>query len=161
MVLANPDTQTTTLSDLLIESMASATRQEAESAIGSRAKLIPPTLDPLTFAVGPEAALRRSRSSLPAFCGLNRQFIRASILLRLMNTLSPDVFIETGCFRGETCLLVAGQTNQKQPHPPSVWYPAYSAEVEIGSKRGFILLMPSSLDLIGATIPSTLLRRED
>lgn len=45
------------------------------------------------------------------FYGMNRQFIRARIILELISALPVDAFIETGTFRGETSLLIAAQTS--------------------------------------------------
>jgi predicted O-methyltransferase YrrM len=94
----------------LTRSMEEATKAEIESAIVSRTRLIQATLDPRTFPEKPEAALVRSESAYSKFCGFNEQLVRSSILLHLIKSLSIDVFIETGAFRGETCLLVAAQT---------------------------------------------------
>jgi len=93
--------------------MADAMRSEAESAIIAKTKLIQTTLDPLSFPADPEAALQSSESMPVGFCGFNGQYVRASLLLYLMKTLSIDSFIETGTFRGETCLLVAAQTDAR------------------------------------------------
>jgi hypothetical protein len=54
-----------------------------------------------------------------AFWGMNRQFIRTSILLKLLRALESDVFIETGTNVGRTCFLIAAQTK----------LPIYSSEV--------------------------------
>jgi predicted O-methyltransferase YrrM len=44
------------------------------------------------------------------FLGMNHQFIRAGIIMKLLNTLPFDAFLETGTFQGSTTLLVASQT---------------------------------------------------
>jgi protein O-GlcNAc transferase len=45
------------------------------------------------------------------FVGMNGQFIRASILLRMLNGFGFEGFVETGTFLGETCFLVLHQTH--------------------------------------------------
>jgi hypothetical protein len=45
------------------------------------------------------------------FFGMNGQFIRASILLRMLNGFGFEGFVETGTFLGETCFLVLQQTD--------------------------------------------------
>jgi predicted O-methyltransferase YrrM len=45
------------------------------------------------------------------FFGMNHDFIRTCIILKLLETLAVDAFVETGTHLGRTCLLVACQTN--------------------------------------------------
>jgi hypothetical protein len=49
-------------------------------------------------------------ASLPII-GFNGQIIRATILVTLIRALGCDVFVETGTFRGDTCLFIAAQTD--------------------------------------------------
>jgi hypothetical protein len=46
----------------------------------------------------------------PRFLGMNHQFMRAGIIIKLLNTLPFDAFLETGTHKGSTALLVASQT---------------------------------------------------
>jgi hypothetical protein len=45
------------------------------------------------------------------FFGMNHDFVRTSIILRLLETLGIDAFVETGTHLGRTCFLVASQTD--------------------------------------------------
>lgn len=45
------------------------------------------------------------------FFGMNHDFVRASIILKLLETLGVDVFIETGTHLGRTCFLIGAQTD--------------------------------------------------
>lgn len=45
------------------------------------------------------------------FFGMNQNFIRASIVLQLIKTLSIDAFVETGTNKGATSMLISFQTN--------------------------------------------------
>jgi hypothetical protein len=45
------------------------------------------------------------------FFGMNHDFIRACIVLKLLEALDVDVFVETGTHVGRTCFLIAAQTN--------------------------------------------------
>lgn len=103
----------TTLIGHLASSVAEAVRAQTEAVIASRIKVLQSTIDPATFPTKPEAALVQSKSMSLDFIGFNGQFIRSSILLHLIKSLSIDVFIETGTFQGETCLLVAAQTRAR------------------------------------------------
>jgi hypothetical protein len=55
-------------------------------------------------------AKKEDQSMFPII-GFNGQVVRAAILLKLMRLGPFDAFIETGTYMGETCLLVATQTN--------------------------------------------------
>jgi hypothetical protein len=54
---------------------------------------------------------RRFKADGGRFFGMNGQFTRATILLTLMKQLHVDAFIETGTFRGFTCLFVLCHTS--------------------------------------------------
>jgi hypothetical protein len=45
-----------------------------------------------------------------AFFGMNHDFIRTCIILKLLQPLAVDEFVETGTHRGRTCFLIAAQT---------------------------------------------------
>src|SRR4029077_1656265 len=45
------------------------------------------------------------------FFGMNHDFVRTCIILRLLETLAVDAFVETGTHLGRTCFLIAAQTN--------------------------------------------------
>jgi glycosyltransferase involved in cell wall biosynthesis len=56
-----------------------------------------------------------SRLTSQPFCenfyGMNSQFLRVTLLLKLLRELEIDAFIEIGTNLGETCALIAAQTN--------------------------------------------------
>ncbi len=72
-----------------------------------------------TFDCDLHAALRESNKRTDAFWGMNRQFVRTLILLKLVSGLETDAFVETGTNLGRTCFLMAAQTK----------LPIYSSEV--------------------------------
>jgi hypothetical protein len=45
------------------------------------------------------------------FFGMNHDFVRTCIILRLLETLAVDAFVETGTHLGRTCFLIASQTH--------------------------------------------------
>jgi hypothetical protein len=45
------------------------------------------------------------------FFGMNHDFIRTCIILKLLETLAVDAFVETGTHLGRTCFLIAAQTD--------------------------------------------------
>ena len=45
------------------------------------------------------------------FFGMNHDFVRASIILKVLRQLGVDAFIETGSHMGRTCFLIAAQTD--------------------------------------------------
>lgn len=67
------------------------------------------TISPGTFAKNLED-LPDCPGRTGEFYGMNWQFVRASIIIKLANELGFDSFIETGTNQGETCLLMAAQT---------------------------------------------------
>jgi predicted O-methyltransferase YrrM len=72
-----------------------------------------------TFDCDLRKALDEKGKKTDAFWGMNRQFVRTSILLKLLKGLDIDAFVETGTHRGATCFLIASQTT----------LPIYSSEV--------------------------------
>jgi hypothetical protein len=77
------------------------------------------TMSKSTFDCDLDAALRGSNKRTDAFWGMNRQFVRTLILLKLLSGLETDAFFETGTNLGRTCFLIASQTK----------LPIYSSEV--------------------------------
>jgi hypothetical protein len=55
--------------------------------------------------------LRRWSSKTNMFFGMNHDFMRACIVLKVIDALGIDVFVETGTHQGRTCFLIAAQTN--------------------------------------------------
>lgn len=45
------------------------------------------------------------------FFGMNHDFVRTCIILKLLETLAVDAFVETGTHLGRTCFLIASQTD--------------------------------------------------
>jgi hypothetical protein len=45
------------------------------------------------------------------FFGMNHDFVRTCIILKLLETLSVDAFVETGTHLGRTCFLIGSQTD--------------------------------------------------
>jgi hypothetical protein len=45
------------------------------------------------------------------FFGMNHDFVRTCIILKLLEILSVDAFVETGTHLGRTCFLIAAQTD--------------------------------------------------
>jgi len=45
------------------------------------------------------------------FFGMNHDFVRTSILLKVLKALEVDAFVETGTHLGRTCFLIAAQTD--------------------------------------------------
>jgi hypothetical protein len=45
------------------------------------------------------------------FFGMNHDFVRTCIILKLLETLAVDAFVETGTHLGRTCFLIAAQTD--------------------------------------------------
>lgn len=45
------------------------------------------------------------------FFGMNHDFVRTCIILKLLEVLAVDAFVETGTHKGRTCFLIACQTN--------------------------------------------------
>lgn len=45
------------------------------------------------------------------FFGMNHEFMRSCIILKLLEALAVDAFVETGTHQGRTCFLIASQTN--------------------------------------------------
>lgn len=45
------------------------------------------------------------------FFGMNHDFMRSCIILKMLEALAVDAFVETGTHYGRTCFLVASQTN--------------------------------------------------
>lgn len=66
------------------------------------------------------AGLLESGRWTDEFYGMNRQYLRAAIILKLSNQLPVDAFVETGTFRGDTCMLIAAQTR----------LPVFSCEID-------------------------------
>jgi predicted O-methyltransferase YrrM len=69
------------------------------------------TLAPTQFAADVSALIERA--DVPPdreFFGFNAEYIRTCIVLSLIRLLGIDVFVETGTWKGFTCLLMAGQT---------------------------------------------------
>lgn len=68
------------------------------------------TVSPQTFPVDLHLLMQGARAT-NNFFGMNHDFVRASIILRLLETLGVDVFVETGTHLGRTCFLIAAQTD--------------------------------------------------
>jgi hypothetical protein len=45
------------------------------------------------------------------FFGMNQDFVRTCIILKVLEALAVDAFVETGTHKGKTCFLIAAQTN--------------------------------------------------
>lgn len=91
---------------------------DLQRLVQQEAKLLHQRLDgTLRMEVVPtvlsEALRTENGKNSPNFpiIGFNGQAVRAAILLTLMRALRLDVFVETGTFRGDTCVLVAAQTD--------------------------------------------------
>lgn len=67
-------------------------------------EIVPPAVSGL-----PGTQKRTDAQSFPII-GFNGQLVRAVILLHLMQAVNFDVFVETGTYLAETCVLVAAQT---------------------------------------------------
>lgn len=55
--------------------------------------------------------LRKWPGKTSMFFGMNHDFVRTSIILKVLEALAVDAFVETGTHKGRTCFLIAAQTN--------------------------------------------------
>jgi hypothetical protein len=68
------------------------------------------TVSPQTFPRDLKVLYKWPRKT-SVFFGMNHDFVRTSIVLRLLESLSIDAFVETGTHLGRTCFLIASQTH--------------------------------------------------
>src|ERR1700686_1421352 len=55
--------------------------------------------------------LRKWSGKTNMFFGMNHDFVRTCIILKVLEALAVDAFVETGTHQGRTCFLIAAQTN--------------------------------------------------
>jgi len=55
--------------------------------------------------------LREWSGKTNMFFGMNHDFVRTCIILKVLEALAIDAFVETGTHKGRTCFLIASQTN--------------------------------------------------
>ena len=68
------------------------------------------TISPKTFPRDLHR-LRKWSGKTNMFFGMNHDFMRSCIILKLLEALAVDAFVETGTHQGRTCFLIASQTN--------------------------------------------------
>lgn len=68
------------------------------------------TLSLLTFPRDLDR-LRKWSGKTNMFFGMNHDFVRTCIILKVLEALAVDAFVETGTYKGKTCFLIAAQTN--------------------------------------------------
>lgn len=94
----------------VLEAAESTTRQLYLNVVAWMRAGITRTLAPTQFVDDVSALVERADVPRREFFGLNAEYIRTCLVLSLIRLLGIDVFVETGTWRGFTCLLVAGQT---------------------------------------------------